>query len=118
MPETPLVETRCLTRTFDPPPSIFPGMQEPVRAIEDINLGIYPAEILGVIGEPGSGKSTLGRLLIRLLQPTSGQVFFEGQDIQTLNRDGQQRLRRQSQIVFQHPHSAFDPHYTIYKSLV
>ncbi len=118
MVESPLVEARRLTKYYDPPPGLFRQSGPALRALEEVSLAIAPGEVLGVIGAAGSGKSTLGRVLIHLLPPTAGQVFFEGQEVRSLDRDGQQRLRRQTQIVFQHPHAAFDPHYTLYQSLI
>lgn len=118
MSETALIDARHLTKYYDPPPGLFRQSGPPRRALEDVSLSIAPGEVLGVIGEAGSGKTTLGRLLVNLLAPTSGQVFFAGQEVHSLDRDGLQRLRRQTQIVFQHPHAAFDPHYTLYQSLI
>jgi len=118
MTQPALLEAHRLTKYYYPAASIFRSAGKAyVRALEAVDLALYPGEFLGVVGEPGSGKSTLARLLTNLLPPTSGQLFFEGQDVKKLGREGQQRLHREMQIVFQHPRLAFDPHFTIFQSL-
>jgi oligopeptide/dipeptide ABC transporter ATP-binding protein len=112
-----LLETRHLTKYYYPHRGLFQAGREYVRALEDINLTIYRQETLGVVGESGCGKTTLGRVLLNLVKPTSGKVIFEGQDLSELDRQVLRRLRREMQIVFQNPYSSFDPRFSMYRSL-
>lgn len=112
-----LLETRNLTKYFYPHKRLFQTGQEYVRALESINLTIYRQETLGVVGESGCGKTTLGRVLLNLVKPTSGSVIFEGQDLSELDRNALRSLRREMQIVFQNPYSSFDPRFSMFRSL-
>lgn len=89
----------------------------PVRAVDGVSLEIRPHEAFGLIGESGSGKSTIGRAVMRLVEPTSGVIHFDGQPISTMSRGRLKQLRRRFQIVFQDPTSALDPRKTIIDSL-
>ena len=88
---------------------MFGGSKGEVRAVDDVSLDVEPGETLGLVGESGSGKSTLGRLALRLIEPTSGSVRFDGQDLLSLSGGQLRRLRRHMQIIFQDPFSSLDP---------
>src|SRR5438132_13908222 len=80
-----------------------------VKAVDGVSLAIEEGTTLALVGETGSGKTTLGRLLTRLLTPTSGQIVFEGRDITGLDEQGLRPVRRQMQMVFQNPASSLNP---------
>ncbi len=103
----PLLEVRHLSKEFPVRKSGFGGRRGgTVRAVDNVSFDIYPGETLGLVGESGSGKSTLGRTVLRLLEPTSGEVVFDGEPV---TADNNARLRRHAQIVFQDPYASLPP---------
>ncbi|MFN6464872.1 MAG: dipeptide ABC transporter ATP-binding protein [Nostoc sp. DedVER02] len=88
-----------------------------IKAVDGINLDLYPGEILGLVGESGCGKSTLSRTILQLIRPTSGKVEFLGQDLTTLSRQEIRSSRRQIQMVFQDPHACLNPAMTVGQSI-
>jgi len=106
----PLLEVRELVKTFTAAQPIFGGAAgRQVRAVDGVSLDIHAGETLGLVGESGCGKTTLGRLVLRLIQPDSGNVHFDGQDVLAAGGRELRRLRRGMQIVFQDPFGSLDP---------
>ena len=106
--QKPLLEVRDLKVGF-PVRGVFGKTTRYTMAVNGVSFDIKPGETLGLVGESGCGKTTLGRTLLRLIEPMSGEIIFEGQDITTLKGEPLQKLRREMQIVFQNPFSALDP---------
>jgi oligopeptide/dipeptide ABC transporter ATP-binding protein len=117
---TPLVTARGVVKTFPVHGGVFRGTAGVVRAVDGVDLEIYPGEVLGLVGESGCGKSTLGRVLLGLLPADAGSVTFDGADVGAArgrNRRAQRALRREMQIVFQDPYSSLDPRATVADSI-
>jgi peptide/nickel transport system ATP-binding protein/oligopeptide transport system ATP-binding protein len=103
-----LLEVRHLVKHFVRKQGLF-GPTSVVRAVDDVSFGIEEGEMFGLVGESGSGKSTTGRCVLRLIEPTSGQVLFRGEDVLTFSRSRMRLARRDLQIVFQDPYSSLNP---------
>jgi ABC-type oligopeptide transport system ATPase subunit len=105
---TPLVEVRNLVKEYPPRARLF-KRGAPVRAVDDVSFEIGTGETFGLVGESGCGKTTTGRCLLRLIEPTSGEIRFNGEDVRALSPRALRRARRQFQIVFQDPYSSLNP---------
>src|SRR5215813_2977099 len=95
-----LVSVRGLVKHFP-----VEGSDEVLRAVDGVSFDIFAGETLGLVGESGCGKSTVGRCLLRLIEPTAGQVSFQGRDVLQLSRKELREIRREMQIVFQDPYA-------------
>ena len=109
----PLLSVRGLQKHFPIKRGLFGRDAGAVRAVDGVTFDVFPGETLGLVGESGCGKSTTGRLILRLLEPTAGEVQFEGRDVLSLNSRAMRALRRKMQIIFQDPFSSLNPRMTV-----
>lgn len=108
-----LLTVENLRKWFEIRRGIIPHRVGTVHAVDDISFGVMPREVLGLAGESGSGKTTIGRTILRLTEPTAGRIFFEGEDVTAFDRKALRQFRRKAQIVFQDPFAALDPVMTV-----
>jgi ABC-type glutathione transport system ATPase component len=109
MSSMPLLSTRDLVKIYQTNEGIFGKTQREVRAVNGVSFDIMQGETLGLVGESGCGKTTLGRILLRLIEPTSGAITFNGQDVLAAGGNQLRRLRRDMQIIFQDPFASLNP---------
>lgn len=105
----PILTIDNLTKRFPAASDIFGRSTAFVSAVDNVSLTVQRGETLALVGESGSGKSTLARLVLRLIEPTSGSVRFDGQDVLNSNKSQMQQFRRKAQIIFQDPFESLDP---------
>jgi oligopeptide/dipeptide ABC transporter ATP-binding protein len=114
----PLLEVKGLKKYFPIKSGFFNKTTGNVKAVDDIDLKVFPGETLGIVGESGCGKSTTGRSILRLLDPTAGEVWFDGKDLAKLEKEQMRQMRKDLQIIFQDPYASLNPRKTIKQILL
>lgn len=114
----PLVIFHNVTKLYRRRQSLLRRAGVDVKALDRVSFQIQPGEIFSLVGESGSGKTTCGRLLVRLEEPTSGQVIFDGIEVNSIKRGGIKEFRRRVQMIFQDPYQSLNPQLTVFQTLV
>ncbi|MFN5323877.1 MAG: ABC transporter ATP-binding protein [Bacteroidota bacterium] len=116
--QSPLLRAVNVSNWFPIKKGFFSRKTEYVKAVDDVSFDVFPGETLGLVGESGCGKTTLGRSILRLIEPSSGQVFFKDKDILKLNASELRMMRKHMQIIFQDPYSSLNPRMTIGEAIL
>lgn len=111
--QKPLLEVQNLGTWYAQKNGFFNKKKEFIKAVDEVSFKVYPGETLGLVGESGCGKTTLGRSILRLVEPTTGKVIFDGEDLTDLNKAAMRKKRRDIQIIFQDPYSSLNPKITV-----
>ncbi|MBA2408210.1 MAG: ABC transporter ATP-binding protein [Chitinophagales bacterium] len=113
MQQTPILSVKNLKTYFSKGKNILGKTQGYVKAVDDVSFDVFPGETLGLVGESGCGKTTLGRSILQLIKPTSGEVIFEGKNLVDLPDGEMREVRKHLQIIFQDPYSSLNPRLTV-----
>ncbi|CAN5768022.1 hypothetical protein BH24DEI2_BH24DEI2_00440 [soil metagenome] len=108
-----LLEVKNLRKYFPIRGGVLSRVVANVKAVEDVSFSIKPGEVVGLVGESGSGKTTAGRAILRLIEPTDGEVIFNGTDVTKLSKSQMREYRKEMQIIFQDPFASLNPRMTV-----
>jgi len=114
----PLLKVENIRNWFPIRTGLFSRTKQYVKAVDDVSFQVYPGETLGLVGESGCGKTTLGRTILRLIEPTSGNITFKGTNINNLSASQMRAMRKHMQIIFQDPYSSLNPRMTIGEAIM
>jgi peptide/nickel transport system ATP-binding protein len=113
MAREPILQVRHIKTWFPVHTGLFSREKKYMKAVDDVSFDVYPGETLGLVGESGCGKTTLGRTIIRLVEPTAGEIIYKGRNLADLGQHDMRELRKEMQIIFQDPYSSLNPRMTI-----
>jgi len=116
--QKPILEIKNLKTYFPIDKTIFGKTKNYVKAVDDVSFKVYPGETLGLVGESGCGKTTLGRTILKLVEPTNGSIIFKGEDLTNLSPKEMRAYRKEMQIIFQDPYSSLNPRITIGEAIM
>ncbi|MBL0046869.1 MAG: ABC transporter ATP-binding protein [Bacteroidetes bacterium] len=116
--QTPLLQVKNLKTIYPISNGLFGNVTAYTKAVDEVNFDVYPGEILGLVGESGCGKTTLGRSILRLIEPNSGEVYYKGKNLLQLDDASMRKLRKEMQLIFQDPYSSLNPRMTIGKAIM
>lgn len=109
----PLLKVESVSTWFPVKKGVFGKVRDYVKAVDDVTFDVYPGETVGLVGESGCGKTTLGRSILRLIEPTSGRIYYKGKDLTILSTSDMREMRKKIQIIFQDPYSSLNPRMTV-----
>lgn len=116
--QQPILQIKNVKTYFPISKGIFGRTTEYVKAVDDVSFDVYPGETLGLVGESGCGKTTLGRTILRLIEPTAGEIIYNGKNIAELSAKELREIRKDMQIIFQDPYSSLNPRITIGEAIM
>ncbi len=116
--QEPILRIKNLKTYFPLKKNFLGKVTEEVKAVDDVTFDVYPGETLGLVGESGCGKTTLGRTVLRLVDPTGGEVFFKGLPMHSMTNDELREVRKDIQIIFQDPYSSLNPRITVGEAIL
>ncbi len=116
--QQPVLQVKNVKTYFPISKGVFGKSTEYVKAVDDVSFEVYPGETLGLVGESGCGKTTLGRTILRLIEPTAGEIIYNGKNIADLNAKELREIRKDMQIIFQDPYSSLNPRITIGEAIM